>query len=341
MPTLAFVGLAHIHTPGFIGAIKKRPDFKVKTVWDPNPKKSAKRAAELGATVATDVASIYADPAIDGIVICSETNLHEQLVMPAVAAKKHLFVEKPLGFKTDDANKMADAIEKAGVLFQTGYFRRGDAVHIFLKEQIAKGVFGKITRVRASNCHSGSLGGWFDSKPTDPANDWNWMANPKVAGCGAFGDLGTHMLDILIWMLGDVTSATATLDRGTGRYGDCDELGEALFRFHNGAIGTLAASWTDIADPVSLVIGGTEGHAFILRGQLYLTTKHIEGADGKEPFMKLPEKLPAGFEAFLEAMEGKKLPTLVTAREAAYRNRVMGAMYEGAGGNRWVDVKQA
>ena len=339
MPTLAFVGLAHIHTPGFINAIKKRTDFKVKTVWDPSPEKSAKRAEELGAAVTTDFASIYADPAIDAVVICSETNLHEQLVLPAAAAKKHLFVEKPLGFKADDASKMADAIEKAGVLFQTGYFRRGDAIHLFLKDQIARGTFGKITRVRASNCHSGSLGGWFDSKPSDAANDWRWMADPKIAGCGAFGDLGTHMLDILIWLLGDVTSATAAVDRGTGRYGDCDELGEALFRFKNGAIGTVAAAWTDLADPVSLVISGTEGYAYVLKGQLFLISKNIESADGKDPFTKLPEKLPAGFEAFLDALEGKKQPTLVTAREAAYRSHVMGAMYEGASVNQWVEVK--
>ena len=44
---------------------------------------------------------------------------------------------------------MADAIEKAGVLYQTGYFQRGDAKHLFLKEQIAGGAFGKITRVRS------------------------------------------------------------------------------------------------------------------------------------------------------------------------------------------------
>jgi predicted dehydrogenase len=49
---------------------------------------------------------------------------------------------------------------------------------------------GKITRARGSNCHSGSLGGWFDK-------EYRWMADPKIAGVGAFGDLGTHKLDIL------------------------------------------------------------------------------------------------------------------------------------------------
>jgi predicted dehydrogenase len=234
---------------------------------------------------------------------------------------------------------MANAISKAGVIYQTGYFRRGDAVHVFLKDQIAAGAFGKITRVRASNCHSGALGGWFDSKPNDPANDWRWMADPKQSGCGAFGDLGTHMLDILIWLLGDVDQVTARVNRGTGRYGDCDELGEALFQFKSGTLATLAAAWDDVADPISLVISGTEGHAYVLKGALYFQSKHVQGADGKTPWTDLPPAQPAGFDAFLDAIEGKPHATLVSAREAAYRSRVMGAMYQSAVGNKWVEVK--
>ncbi len=338
MTTLAFLGVAHIHTPGFIRAIKERPNLKVKSVWDPARVKAEARAAQLDAVVVDDFKTICNDPEISAIVVCSETGLHEKLALPAVAAKKNIFIEKPLGFSPADADRMADAIEKARVIYQTGYFRRGDAAHIFLKDQIAAGAFGKITHVRASNCHSGSLGGWFDSKPADPANDWRWMADPKMAGCGAFGDLGTHMLDILIWMFGDVARVTARTDLGTGRYGDCDEMGEALFQFKSGTIGTLAAGWTDVADPVSLMINGTEGNAYVLNHTLYFQSKHVEGADGKTPWTKLPPKLNAGFEAFLDALEGNTLATMVTVREAAYRSKVMGAMYDAAAGKKWVEL---
>ena len=84
-------------------------------------------------------------------------------MLAAAAAGKHMFVEKPLGMGAVDAYRMAEAIEKAGVLFQTGYFMRGNPIHLFLREQIAAGSFGKITRIRHSNCHAGSLGGWFDA----------------------------------------------------------------------------------------------------------------------------------------------------------------------------------
>jgi predicted dehydrogenase len=207
----------------------------------------------------------------------------------------------------------------------------------FLREQIQKGTFGKITRIRGSNCHSGALGGWFDEKPNDRANEWRWMADPKVAGCGAFGDLGTHLLDIMLWMMGDVTEVTATMDNGTARYEGCDETGEALMRFNNCAIGTLAAGWDDVANPVFLAVSGTEGHAAIIDMKLYVTCKNIPGGDGKEPFTKLPEEKPAGFPAFLDAMVGKPA-VLVTAREAAYRSAVMEAMYRGAKEKKWVTV---
>lgn len=327
--TIALVGAAHIHTPGFIGAINKREGaVRCKYVWDHDAARAEKRAGELpGSKTVADLETVYADPEVAAVVVCTETDRHEEVVLPGAAAKKHLFVEKPLGIGAADAYKMADAIEEAGVLFQTGYFQRGDAKNLFVKEQIAKGAFGKITRARGSNCHSGALGGWFDG-------EWRWMADPKQSGVGAYGDLGTHSLDILLWLLGEVETATALLDNGTARYPGCDETGEGLLRFKSGVIGTLAAAWDDVANPVSLLVSGTEGHAAVINGQLYFQSKHVEGADGKAPYTALPDNKPAGFDAFLDAITGKEA-TLVGAREAAYRSAVMEALYTGAKENRW------
>lgn len=119
-----------------------------------------------------------------------------------------MFVEKPLGMAAGDAYAMADAIEQAGVLFQTGYFQRGIPINQFVKEQIDKGYFGKITRICHSNCHAGALRDIFTP-------EWLWMTDLKQAGVGTFGDLGTHSLDILMWLMGDVNQVTATIDPGT------------------------------------------------------------------------------------------------------------------------------
>lgn len=336
MKKLAFLGAAHIHTPGFIGAIKRRPDtVKIQTVWDPDAARAKRRADEVGASAVGDLKQVLSDPTIDGLVVCSETDLHEQIVIPAAASKKPIFVEKPLGMTARDAYAMADALEASRSLFQTGYFQRGDAKHLFLKQHIAQGSFGKITRIRGSNCHSGALGGWFDT-------EWRWMADPARAGVGAFGDLGTHSLDIMLWLLGDIEAATAMLDPGTKRYANagipCDETGEALFRFKNGAIGTLAAGWDDLANPVSLQISGTEGYAAVINGQLHFQSKHLPQFDGSAPVRnsELPKGQSAGFDLFLDAIEGKEATGLVQVREAAYRVAVMEAMYEGSRTGRWI-----
>ena len=333
MTTVAFVGCAHIHTPGFIRLGNSREDVRCKSVWDHDAARAEKRATELGATVVADYADIYADPEIDAVIVCSETNRHAEVVLPGAAAKKHLFVEKPLGFSSQDGWQMAAAIEASGVIYGTGLFMRGYPAHVFLKQQIDAGAFGKITRARGSNCHSGALGHWFDT-------DWRWMADPKQSGVGGFGDLGAHMLDILLWLLGDVTEVTAQVDKGTGIYPGCDEAGEGLLRFSSGAIGTLAASWDDLADPVTLMVSGTEGFAAIINHELFFKSEHVEGADGKTPWAELPAAPPSGLGAFLDAVASGPTDALVTVQEAAYRSAVMAALYEGAENKRWVTPKR-
>lgn len=329
--TLALVGAAHIHTPGFIDLLKTRNDVRVKSVWDHDAARAEKRAKELNAEVVGDVNKIWSDSEIPAVVIYSETNRHHDLVLAAAKAGKHMFVEKPLGITAKESLAMAEAIERANLLFTTGYFMRTDPKHLFLKEEIAKGNFGKITRVRGSNCHSGALEGWFDT-------EWRWMADPKIAGIGGFGDLGTHKLDILMWLLGDIETVTADVKSVTGRYGDCDECGEGLIQFKNGVIGTLAAGWVDVEDPVQLLISGTEGHAVVVDNHLYYKSKHLPGSDSKDPYTKLPPASRPPMHQFLDAVAGAKDQPLVKPSEAAARVVAMEALYKGAHEKKWVKV---
>jgi predicted dehydrogenase len=328
---LALVGCAHIHTPGFVKTLQQRDDVTVTAVWDHQPDRAAAYAAQFGCpTRALD--AILADPAIQAVVVCTETDRHETVVLPAAAAGKALFVEKPLGFGADDALAMADAITRAGVIFQTGYFMRGYPVHQFVKAQLAAGAFGRVTRVRHTNCHCGSLQGWFDG-------DYRWMADPAVAGCGAFGDLGTHVLDILMWLFGDVTAATAIIDTAIARYPGCDEYGEGLLRFAHGVAGTLAAGWVDVDNPITLQINGTEGWAYVRNGELFFKSAHVDGADGRAPWTDLPAPWPHAFEIFLNTVLGDTSRPTVTPREAAARSCAMAAMYEGSATREWVVPK--
>ncbi|HUC84465.1 MAG TPA: Gfo/Idh/MocA family oxidoreductase [Candidatus Acidoferrales bacterium] len=328
--SVAVVGVAHIHTPGYLDLLRKRPDVRIQYVWDHDAGRAARRAQETGAQAVADVKTIWDAPEISAVVILSETNLHRQLVLAAAKAGKNMFVEKPLGITGHESDEMAEAIEKAGVLFTTGYSQRTDAKHLFLKQELAKGNFGTITRARASNCHNGALQGWFDG-------EWRWMAEPQIAGVGAFGDLGTHKLDILMWLLGDVASVTADLRAVTHRYGDCDETGEGLLQFRSGVIGTLAAGWLDIDDPVKLQISGTQGHAVIYNDDLFYRSEKVPGSDNRKPVANLPPGPKPPLEQFLDAVAGDQSQPLVKPREAAARVKVMAAMYRASKHHAWIE----
>ena len=320
---LAWIGCAHIHTPGFVNEVVKRGYQNVGD-WDHNEERALKNAEKLGTAVHT-VEELAASEEVTAYVVCSETNLHLELLQTLVATNKPIFVEKPMG--TDGANSQAilELFQSSESLFQTGYFMRGQSTILTLKKKVEEGAFGTVTRVRASNCHSGALGGWFDT-------DWRWMADRSQSGVGAFGDLGTHVLDILLWIFGDIKSVTGVLDNGTARYEGCDELGEALLKFESGTIGTLTASWDDVANPQTITVSGTKGFA-ILGNDL-----QIAGPDGKfEKVEDLEPAQPAGFNAFLDHLEGKSV-TLVTPLEAARRDAVMSGIYQGAESNTWVSI---
>jgi predicted dehydrogenase len=328
---VALVGAAHVHTPGFNAGAKSRSDVQVKYVYDHDRERAERNAKELDAKPIDDPAIVWADPEIAAVAIFSETDRHYELVKAAAKAKKAMFVEKPLCADGKQAKEMADAIDKAGVPFTTGYFSRTIPNYLFLKDQVAQGNFGKVTRVYASNCHEAALGGWFDG-------EWRWMADSKIAGVGAFGDLGTHLLDVLMWIFGGIESVAAEMKCITHRYGDIDETGEALMKFESGVIGTLAAGWVDVANPVSFMISGTEGHATIFRGQLYFKSAKVPGADGEKPWTKLPEPGRSPVDMFLDAASGKTGLPLVTPKEAAARVRVMEAMYSAAKERKWITV---
>ena len=338
--TLGLVGCAHIHVPGFAKLLSERKDVRVKWAWDPDPARVARWGSVVGAKTTSSPAEVFADPEVKAVVILSETNRHRELVTAAAAAKKHLFVEKPLGVNGAESREMADAIEKAGLVFTTGYFMRTDPKHLFLRDQVAKGAFGKITHAAAWNCHSGSLGGWFDEKPGNVAETWRWMADPKVAGVGAFGDLGTHSLDILMWVLGPVEAVTADVRVVTGRYPGCDETGSALLRLKDGLVASLTAGWVDVANPVTLQIAGTEGHALIVNDRLYFESKNVAGSKIGEPVAaaSLPAAPLAPMHQWLDAVAGQPGQPLVTPREAAARVAVMDAAYESSRTNRWTKV---
>ncbi len=101
---------------------------------------------------------------------------------------------------------------------------------------------------------------------------------------------------------------------------------------------TLAAGWVDVANPVTLEIAGTEGHAVVFNDALYFESKKVPGSKSTEPWTRLPAALPLPMNQFVDAVRGVSGQPLVSAREAAARVAVMEATYASARQGRWVEV---
>lgn len=339
MKTVAFLGVAHIHTPSFVKTLlERREQFHIRAVWDDQPERAEVAAGHCGCPTVGEYQDILRDETIDAVIVCAETWLHRELVEAAAAARKHLFVEKPLASSAEDAYAMQRAIDRAGVLFHIGHFMRGYPVARQIKSWIDAGALGKVTRLRHCNVHSGAIGGWFDPGQGWYADGWHWMTDMRRAGMGGFGDLGAHSLDLLMWLMGDVAAVTAQLDRLLGKY-PCDEYGEGMLRFANGAIGTLAAGWVDVLRPLPVLVSGTEGVAYVDNGKLFVKSHNLPGADGGE-WTDLPDALPHAFVVFLDALNGEDAP-LISAKEAADRSAVMQAFYQAAATNSWVQPQSS
>ena len=330
--TLAMVGGAHIHAPDFANRMKLDENVHTKYVWDPNPETARARQEVTGGQIAGSPEIIFRDPEVDGVVITSQTKMHTDLVFPAVNAGKHLFVEKPLGMNGDEATEIASAINNAGVIFQTGYFMRSSGVNQKVRSLVQSGALGDITRLRLSNVHSGVIGGWFDT-------DWRWMTEPDQAGVGAFGDLGSHVFDLLLWFMeGDKPKAcTGYIDSVIGRYPDSDEYGEGMVTFESGAVATVAAGWVDHANPNQIEISGTKGHLRVTNGNLYLQIPEMN-LEASEPFTDLPESWKHPVEIFFDAVAGTNQAPLITANEAAAVNRLVSEIYTAHDRGRWVQL---
>jgi predicted dehydrogenase len=329
--TLALLGIAHMHTPMYLQILKTREDVKVKYLWDHDAARAGKIAATCGAKAANTVAEVLGDSAVSGVVILSETAGHAELATAAARAGKHVYIEKPIGVGAKDAAEIADAVEKAGIHFTTGYHLRTIPKNIFIKENVRQGNFGRIVRVHCSFCNDSVLQGEFD-------REWKWTVDPKWGALGSFADTGTHALDMLMWLVGDVEAVTADIRTVTNRYPNCDETGQGMIRFANGVTGTISAGWVEPENPVGLLVAGTEGHAVVFNDRLYLHTKKVQGADGARPWGKLPAGPDQPLLQFVGAITGRKDMPLVGAREAAARVKVMDAFYQSARERKWVTI---
>ncbi|MHA8104902.1 Gfo/Idh/MocA family protein [Aquirufa nivalisilvae] len=200
----------------------------------------------------TNMEEAIAHPATEFVVIALPNYLHEEAVMLCVKHKKAVLCTKPLGRTADEALRMTQACEKAGIF--AGYLEDLCYTPKFLKslKSIQSGALGRILWAKSRETHPG------------PHSDWFW--DIQKAGGGAVLDLGCHCIEIARNFIGkDVKPVEVMCWADTQvKPIDAEDHAIGLVKYENGAIGQFEVSWTfrggmDLRDEVM----GTEGTIWI------------------------------------------------------------------------------
>ena len=201
----AFMGRAHSNAWATVGSFFEVPAFEQRVLVGRDAAGVAAAATAFGwSESATDWREVIARDDIDIVDICVPGHLHAEIALAALAAGKHVLVEKPLANTLAEAEAMADAAADAsarGVVSMVGFnYRRMPALAL-ARRIIADGRLGEIRQVRASY-----LQDWL----VEAAAPMTWRLRRETAGSGALGDLASHAVDQLQFLLGErVTEVSA------------------------------------------------------------------------------------------------------------------------------------
>ena len=204
----------------------------------------------------SDWRSVVVDDRIDIIDIVTPNNLHAEIAIAAAEAGKHIICEKPLARTGDEAQKMLQAVTDAGVVHMVAFnYRRTPAVAL-AKKLIDEGSIGQVLNFR---------GTYLQDWSADPDGPLSWRFQKAIAGSGTLGDIGTHVVDLARYLVGEIDAVSSVartyIETRPIQEGGVDKLGAAerrtdqprgpvdvddeimtLLRFEAGQVGSIEAT---------------------------------------------------------------------------------------------------
>lgn len=194
------------------------------------------RAREIapGATFHASAQALIESAAVDAIIISTPPQFHEPLALAAFAAGKHVLVEKPMAATVETCQRMARAASEAKLLLSVGYNHRYFEALKLVRDTVQSGELGKLSHVRAYAGHTGL------SEFKAP-----WMYDPAIMGGGALMDNGTHVVDLVRYIMGDVTQVYGHASNRVWNIDGIEDNAVALVRSPDGACGSIEASWDE------------------------------------------------------------------------------------------------
>ena len=315
-------------------------DAELAWVYDPDAAHAETFAAASGAKVAGSEDELLSS--VDAVYVCTWTAEHPRLVAEVAARGLPVFCEKPLAVGLDEARTMVDAVERAGIVNQVGLVLRDSPDFRLLRHLVGEPDSGRPMSVVFRDDQYIPIQGQYGS---------TWRADPQLAGSGALLEHSIHDVDILEWLLGPISSVSATSSEFHGIAGIEDAV-SATLRFENDAVGSLISIWHDLLERPSLrrvEVFCERAHCWIDDEDAALvrwTRPDAKGAiDRRDPAGALAH---AGLEprnpdrAFIEAAESGEpaTPDFATAlrahvvTDALYRSAAAGGASVEVGSNR-------
>jgi predicted dehydrogenase len=147
-----------------------------------------------------DWRAIVDDPDIDAVSVTVPNALHRQIGVAVAQAGKHLWIEKPVGLTTADARDVADAVVKAGVQSSVGFTYRYVPAVARAREMVRVGEIGTPTHARVN---------LLTDYAAHPGGVLSWRFARAQGGNGVLGDLGSHAVDLVRFLLGEIEELVA------------------------------------------------------------------------------------------------------------------------------------
>jgi len=294
--------------------------------------------------VYTDWRRMIEEERPDIVSVCLPNVLHREVTIAALEAGAHVLCEKPLATSVAEAHEMFDAARRAGRVLMAAQHFRFEAAAQAIKRVVDSGALGQIYHAEAIAMRRMGI-------PT-----WGSFHQRALSFGGCLLDIGVHMLDQTLWLMGNPTPTTvsAVMQQRFGRrpeiaaaHGnawnpklfDVEDSAVALVRFQDGASLILRACWAaHIKDTrFSSQLLGTEGGAITDPPTIY---RLRDGMQVDEEFKNLPRS--SGWERevvhFLTVVRGEAEP-LVKEEETMNVQRILNAAYRSAEEGREVEVE--
>jgi len=195
------------------------------------------------------VEELLADEEVNAVYIATPPHVHAEQTIQAAQAGKHVLCEKPMAMNVAQCRQMIAACREAGVELWAAYYRRYWPIVQKMRQLLAQQALGQPTMARVT------VTGLYQP-PADGSTPWRVL--PEIAAGGFLTDVGSHRLDLLVYLLGDVTEVSAFVDTITYDIA-VDDSASLLLKFENGAQAVFSCHWNVGTGVDELEIAGTAG----------------------------------------------------------------------------------